>query len=558
MQALEIQPGYTRTSLLSLCGLVVVLAYTGCAIENPGITPPTGELYFPVGFARDFWRDPAQDNRPDPTRPVLLVSNSNADLRFNGGTVTALDMSLLPHDLELIGSRVEAGTLDCSPDRLDPSRWECPEGQFIYPDATVRIGDFPNEIRLSLALPATPPRLYVPVRGQDYLGWLDVVSLDDGTIDLRCNSDPEKGCDSTDTSANCVQWDCDEDHRVQTSEFSETELVREPFGIELSQLAAVHIDSEGRRRTCTDKRPNPPSCDCGDARLCNINDPTVKDCCSEAPRVDHVYISHLEGGEISFFLSDAAGVQLRDFHASMFDVGGTPVGGAFALASSVPGDPTSPTYVTSQFDGDLTSFVIRDSQRIVQTDRVPITTVNPPLGSSSDFRGIAFGRDPERLYVASRAPSSVSALRVRDEQGVRSYDPLWVASACSEPSVMVLGPNLQRLHPLAQLIYVVCFGDSRILVIDADLGESVGEIQTGRGPNSLLLDVGTQRPCVADSTCEDLDEVCRGTVCLNRHPRAFVANFLENTIGIIDLDPASRSYLNMRARIGLARKMVDD
>jgi 6-phosphogluconolactonase (cycloisomerase 2 family) len=58
----------------------------------------------------------------------------------------------------------------------------------------------------------------------------------------------------------------------------------------------------------------------------------------------------------------------------------------------------------------------------------------------------------------------------------------------------------------------------------------VDQILTGKGPNSLALDPFSQR--------------------------AFITNFLDNTIGIIDLDPSHARFHRMVLRIGTVRNLV--
>ncbi|MBW2732327.1 MAG: hypothetical protein JRH20_08015, partial [Deltaproteobacteria bacterium] len=212
----------------------IVCAPTGCATEDAGITPTKDAFYFPVSVA------------VDPVRDVLYVANSNADLRYNGGSLMALDLSALPANLSEISDVVAAGDLDCKVDRVDATRWECDEGPLIIKSSVVRIGDFPSEISVR----SDGGRIYLPVRGQNHLLWLDVAELPDGRVDLRCNNaSPECAPGST---SDCPEFDCDDEHRVDTLLGSSQGLPVEPFGVLVQEPVAVHLDAQGRRQTCSD------------------------------------------------------------------------------------------------------------------------------------------------------------------------------------------------------------------------------------------------------------------------------------------------------------------
>ncbi|MCK5797800.1 MAG: hypothetical protein KAI47_11480 [Deltaproteobacteria bacterium] len=461
--------------------LAVVLALVGsvlgagsCAVENAGIDPTKDAFYFPVGIALDG------------DRSRLYVANSNADLRYNGGTVMALDLRKLPVDLSRVGAAVKAGEVDCAPDRVDGTRWECSASQFIMPESVVRIGNFPNGVALS----SDKKRLFLPVRGEDphdYLLWMDIAEVggdakDGGErVDLRCDTACTEGSD-------CTSFDCDSAHRVAFSERLGRDLPLQPFGV------LVDRQTQGASKG-----------------------------------QDWVFVTHLTGGEVSFFRSTpipGGPVVLEDFRGGFFDTSSSVVG-AFALAARHPGDiEHSPVYVSSRSDSVIASFVVRDSQNIVRTQRVAMRGASP----GSDVRGLAFSPDGDTLYAISRDPSSLVALDLSLKHGQSRREVLWTAEICSEPSVLALMQKPGRTDPNAQLAYVVCFGEGAIFVVDTELGLVEGRVETGAGPNQLVLDP-------------------------SRH-RAFITNFAENTIGVIDLDPSHPSFNRMVLRIGLRQDLI--
>jgi DNA-binding beta-propeller fold protein YncE len=479
-----------------------LLLLAACASEEPGIAPDRGRFYFPTGLA------------VDPARPLLYVANSNADLKFNGGTVSVLNIRGLPTDLSRVGELVSQNKLDCEPGRTDLTSWECDETQFVIKGATIRIGDFPSQVHLT----SDGKRLFVPVRGQDYLAWVDIVDVAGDVVDLRCNDDVENGCGAVEPGSNCDAWDCDAKHRVNYATGQRESLPEEPFGMLINELAAVHVQKGGRRRTCRDGLAPGVPCDCGGAKEC-VED-TDEECCVPPPDKDstHIYVTHLLGGEISFFASRANGVELVDIRGGFF----TPqngIQGGFSMAAQTPGDKDGRVYVSSRVDSVLASFRIRDNNTIVDDSRVVVGALSP----GSDNRGIAFSPGGDRMYVVNRQPPSLVAFDMSAKAGLPKGEPMWVEEVCSEPSLL-------RLAPERDLAYVVCFGTAQIHVVDTATGKVVDQISTGKGPNELVID--RQRSC------------------------AFVANFLENSVGVIDLDPSHSTYHRMVLRIGLQQNLV--
>jgi DNA-binding beta-propeller fold protein YncE len=544
----------------AVLALALGLSLSACATENPGVDPVRNRFYFPSALALDGeW-------------PVLYLANANADLKYNGGTVNMIQLDRLPADLTQVGAAVKAGTLGCHSDPYDATIWECYEEQFINSAATIRIGNFPADMRVSppaFGRQVRQRRVFVPARGDNVLLWAVAVKNPDGNYDLRCTA-PTGAC-APEAIGDCPVWDCDDDistpdntmpHKVDYSPDRLKQLPQEPYGIEYNPVVPVWIDKDGGRRTCVDQALPAVSCDCtrvccsetdrdcclpppsdtfscldtcGNGK-CDTDDPKKVETCSNCPQdcgvcpastqqqvSDHVYVGHALNGEVSLFTSDPSGVFLRDFRNGFFNtVSG--ITGAFSLATRRPGDDQSFTYVSSKVDTNLASFRILEDRRVIDATRAPLGGVVNP---ANDARGLAFGPGGDRLYIVDRQPSTLIAMDMSQAPGsaLPRQQTLWAVPVCSEPSLVKLGPDpSQPDQPLARLAYVVCFSSGQIFVVDTADGKLVDEIVTGKGPNGLAID--------------------------SANKRAFVANFLDNTIGVIDLDPSHPSYNRMVLRIG--------
>lgn len=499
--------------------LLLLVLTSGCASENPGISPSKDSFYFPTGLAPA----PAPGDTGGKL-DFLYVTNSNADLKHNGGTVMALDLRKLPADLS-DAKAVDGAGLGCKVNRVDSTSWECPEKNFIIEGATLRVGDFPGHVRVS----RDGARLYAPVRGNDYLLFADIAPLTGGGVDLRCDYSADSGCDRA-SKANCDQWDCHSDHKINYSEDVLRYLPPEPFGIQLNELVAVHVDAKGNRRTCTDGVVPKVSCACKDKAgagiiACDPTDPRDTSCCVPEPGEDHIYLAHLSGGEVSLLARKGNEVRFRDTRSGFF-TSTSSIKGGFSIAPRVPGDQASEVYVSSRVDSVLASFVISNN-RVLDSSRLVIGVVSP----ANDIRGVVFAPGGKRLFLVDRLPPSLITLDMTLEDGAPKAEARAPVEVCPEPSLVKLGPDPTRPGDVeALLAYVVCFASNQIYVVDTTLNQVVGEITTGRGPYSLELDP------------------TRG--------RAYVANFLENTVGVIDLDPSHSTYQRMVLRIGLVTQLV--
>lgn len=495
-----------------LC-LVVISVISACASEESGIAPPRDGFYFPVSLALD------------PKRPFLYVVNSNADLKYNGATIEAIDLRLLPTDLSQIEAKVNAGEIDCRPGPSNPTIWECPENaadpnkSLILKTATLRIGNFPSDIVGT----SDGERLFIPVRGENYLLWVEVADIDGEQVDLRCNRE----CSSA-GNQNCEQWNCDSDHQVSYSQERQRQLPTEPYGVYLNEVVAVHVDTNGLRRTCRDGLSD-VSCTCEGQRLCQeeLDD---RDCCISPPQEDQLFVTHMSTGEISFFSYNSTEVKLIDVKGGFFTNSGD-IHGGFGLAAQTPGDSESLIYASSRLNNVLPSFSIRNNLRIIDGPKATISAINP----GSDVRGIAFGPGGQQLYLVDRLPQALVALDMAPQDHMLKapkQEPIWTVEVCTDPSIIRLGKD--PLHPedmQSRLAYVVCFGSAQIFVVDTNIGKVVDQIPVGKGPNSLVLD--------------------------NVNQRAFIANFLENTVGIIDLNPIHKNYNRMVLRIGRVSNLAE-
>ena len=162
----------------ALAAVVVAgAAASGCGLNQEGIAPPRDRIFYPGAIAID----PTAASMRHTGQPRWLYAlNSNADLRFNDGTLVLIDLDKVQDvreaaryalddqgDLildtdgksgpptspqQLCSDSKYFNPLDhpptyCCWDALDRNVLNCDERQFINTDATVRLGSFGSALQ---------------------------------------------------------------------------------------------------------------------------------------------------------------------------------------------------------------------------------------------------------------------------------------------------------------------------------------------------------------------------------------------------------------------------
>jgi hypothetical protein len=220
------------------CLVAISAGLVACYTIGEGISPPLDRVYFPVGLAISTDRE------------RLYVVNSDFDLQYNAGTVLSLDLQrirqLVPQscasDADCRASQYCDQPSNAS-DTAEHSYWcvdragafahmpcgalgerttsdrvtvpgRCQSVELTHPQDggsalvtnAVAIGAFATDVivRQHLGSQASAERLFVPVRGEASLNWIDVTA--DGHLDCGqgsaavCDQHHRAGKDPTDNS----------------------------------------------------------------------------------------------------------------------------------------------------------------------------------------------------------------------------------------------------------------------------------------------------------------------------------------------------------------------
>ncbi|MBL8601127.1 MAG: hypothetical protein JNK72_04305 [Myxococcales bacterium] len=403
-----------------LGALALSAAVTGCP-SNDGQDPPNDQFYRPIAAAiggDGNW---------------LFVANSNFDLRYNGGTVVAVDLA------RVRARAVEAAAgqpgNNCRPDATRSGAVVCPSGDFIRAEVTRKINPF--AVDLAYAQYPNHQRLYVVVRGDGSLTWFDV----DNAGSLNCGASAAGGA-------------CDDAHRVGV------DPAQSPAGVRLPpDPSALAVDPARGWVVVTHQNVDPNL-----ARASLFRDTAA-----------------LAGATAS-----ARPVMLNT-------VGNLALGlsGVALLPRGDASDPTRSTFVsTSRAAATLTflqaypgNAALADGQPFLyQSAAVPLVG----LSTGANNRSVAFDPTPgaNRAFVVSRAPEALLVVRL---------DPANPTQVVINDAIPIpAGPSRLTVERDTSsgrtLVYVASYDARRLSVVDPDAHRVIAQEFTNRGPHTVLRD----------------------------------------------------------------------
>jgi len=497
-----------------------------CGLNQAGVDPQPNTIAYPASAVMDSAGD------------WLFVTNSNADLRYNSGTLIALNldraaMDRVPdahegcpevnYDNPLHGKDPPDF---CCRDALDPNLVNCDERGYVGPEAdkgngtwNVRIGSFAaGMVRQDPACPTgcglcagynTDPdhkvddRLLIGVRGDTSLTFVDVQSQGaDIPPLLKCVGEPTAG----EAPGGFVT--CNDAHRVITA---------------ISGLASPSDDKD------------PP----------------------EIPLPDEPYALAIDGNHGLLYIGHLSGSTAR------------PYTGGFSLFDISPGGPGNPPLDTPRFIAPFPSpngansvgsvGVTALSTRATDGAIFASSRYNPQvagLGSTaqcpvqgSPIREIAAYPSGE-FYVSPLAGSETRGIQFVDVSSDKTMpDERAFVLQRSPPALISFLPTNSRLYPgtatdiletcssptfldkydsgVGDRLFVTCFADGEVYVYDPTVPRLVKTFPVGRGPSGLVFDQARNV--------------------------AYVVGFGDNNISVVDLAPGSPTEYHVVQHIGFPR-----
>lgn len=297
------------------------------------------------------------------------------------------------------------------------------------------------------------------------------------------------------------------------------------------------VDGNGPALTCS--ADGVPFALCDDAhRLTTIQDNDTNGVLIEEPfgvyadsMAGYAVVAHLTTGALTLLDSQGgAPTQIADVVTGLFGADSSGLRGATAVAGRTPGNPNGLIYAVARSEDRVQMLTVgrqagSPAPFLLPTGYFFLDAVGGTSGGSSDSRGLAFSNNGDRMYVLNRRPPTVQVYDTSlDETGVPKNRGLAATDVCRNASGLTVA-NVGD----GDRAYVSCFADGTINVIDPRGGAMLTRVITvGRGPYALAIS-----PV---------------------HRKLYVSNFLEDTIGVIDLAPGSASADRVVLRIGERRQ----
>src|SRR5579871_326605 len=533
---------------------LAALGAAACSLSQNGVDPPADTFFYPTS---------ALMSPQDAAGSWLYVANSNADLRFNDGTLLMLNVGdqQLPDAANLTTGGVLYGAAAdradtswsacpqadyvnplprsdapiCCRDLLDTNIINCDERRYTTPDATVLIGSFAAQMiwqsycddpcitaqdpNAKCSAAADAGRILIGVRGDTSLSYVDVVQ-------------PTTAASPTINSAPHPAFHCTQGSETLAASLTECDQKITDVASNLNAFAG------------NNDAPQVPLPDEPYALTLDV------------PR-GYLYVGHLVG---STSVQDTGGVSLFDASGTGFTATGFPPGPRFIA-------PFSPPFAANgagQFGiTDLHLHAPLGQSRMSGTEiyassrYIPLVSSMVSVGASvcsgdlnddvllpsgdtlnsgltgSEMRGVEFMDPPlgsydfaKRVYALQRIPPSLVGFDItQDNAGATIPIPTSSVETCSSPTFLYQYPTVDgATADNPSRLFVNCFDTGEVYVFDPDGPTLVTTLQVGRGPAGLVFD-GTR-------------------------PVAYALDFTTSNISVIDLAPGSATQYHVVQRLG--------
>jgi hypothetical protein len=293
------------------------------------------------------------------------------------------------------------------------------------------------------------------------------------------------------------------------------------------------IGYRGDRLTCDGNDAGYPLCD--EDRILGFADDPARGLRAEPfdvfvdPASDYAVVTHLQRAAVSLIQAPRDGVPaLIDEMIDLFSSDSLGRQAALGVAARPASGAASPLlYVTSRSENRIQMLSVAPAQgaSLAQLAPAGYFLLNS-VGPSSDSRGIAFNADGTRAYIANRNPPMLHVLDTAlTPEGTPRNQALATIELCRDPANLAAVDLGDGTDPLRDTrVYVACFPEGQVWAIHPESGVVEASIATGAGPHALAVDA--------------------------QRKRLYVVNFLDHSIAVVELDPASpaRNQVVLRLR----------
>jgi hypothetical protein len=540
------------------------------ACSSPGSSPqpPSTIFYYPAGLAVS-----AAGN-------VLYAVNSDFDLRYAGGTVQSYDLTAIRNDTValLLGIFSGAPSSDAglgnavAPATLPfaagiPTGAGCPNtcappmNNVAYWKDSVIIGALATTIELS----TSGGRLFVPVRGDATLTWMDVASDDAPAYSggapanataatyapffLGCNRDSTDRCDSL-------------HHAGQLTDPGNTRQLTmpgDPFAMAFSDdgtAIAVTHQSQTQSSLFLSGSAAGQSSFAASIQFIVDDMPKGGDGIVAVPH-DLAAITNPDPANPlrPAFLQTSNQVAELDLLRYYSDQGvsGETDGGEAGVAGQVGSSNLRP-FLTKERAYSVSAGSSATSARGIAIDPTPRiaceTNVTSRGLATTSSQYVACAQTPARVFIASNSPPSLVLGQIGGMSGNgTTYDPdqltiFGEVPLSTGPSNVYVAPIVDANGLYSVRVFIVCFDTQTIAIYDPDTGRIENIVATGPGPFAMAFDpfdldaVATHASVPYDPRSKYVS-ISGGKVtgpALRSYRFAYIASYTDSFVQVMDLD----------------------
>jgi hypothetical protein len=505
-----------------------------CGLNQEGVPPPRDRIVYPASA------------RLDSHGQWLYVANSNSDLRYNNGTLVAVDVEAAEADYDpehrkwRVCPRADyvrsydvglddvdkEGIGRCCWDYLDHTVLDCDERKYVHGASTIEIGSFAAGMEFQETETMDFPQ---PAQTRHQCSYLRPAPQGDAGVDAS----GEAGAEADGGGGAAADGGVDAIAPTVTPG-------RLFIGVR-GNSSITYIDTKA------DSSSGAPLLSCGsatkDSKACSIaqtvfqtNKTTLT--VPDEPyalyldkSADLLYAGHLRGDTAH---PDTGGVSLFDvarknpdrppvyLHSSR---GFFPAdqNGFFGVTSLTFNADDQRLYATSRYTpmavGLSTSI---DPQRVCSDDPIFVSASSVPFSSplaGGEMRGLQF-TSPKRAFALQRVPPALIGFDVTG--GILGNVPTDIVETCAAPTFLQPSPKGTEKR-----FFVTCFEAGQIYVVDPAIPGVVAVIEAGRGPAGLVFPENPTTPA-----------------------RAYIVGFGHNNVSVVDLQPGSRTQYHVIQKLG--------
>jgi DNA-binding beta-propeller fold protein YncE len=220
---------------------------------------------------------------------------------------------------------------------------------------------------------------------------------------------------------------------------------------------------------------------------------------------DRLMVAAMKGGQLSLLELDDDGLPVLIDRVSL----------ASGLHSAAVDAATGIVYLTNKQFPLLYRFKVAEGSSGAELEKLSSVTLPAPFSSVQYGRGIAFAEGGQRVLVTYRTPASLLFIDGADEIPDMPQAVVTSVPVGSKPGIVGVAKSGVDGSEIA---YVPCYTDDTLWAVDVATATPIAVIPVGAGPYHV------------------------STVVSDNLKRAYVTNFLDHTVSVVDIDPASPFY----------------